>query len=193
MPKRRSLKPRKSKAPAPLAESTDLLLALDTSSSGVGWALFDCGQLVDWGVKYPGVLAGPDQRLSDFQAWLAALFERWKPTAVVVEQPFQGRRRWSFAVLIQYIALVHLTYYRHFGREMPPGSSIQARTVKKLHVMPAKQTHTTNKQNAVALVNRLYGLGLVWHSNKIKSQDDTADAILLGRTWHMQRRLELHP
>lgn len=150
----------------------------------MGWALFEDGRLADEGVYFPP--EGHGGGLVGFEDFLHGLVDTAKPTRLVLEQPFQGRRRWSFAVLIQYVAVVHMVHFRHFGCEMPPGSTIQARTVKKLHDMPAKQPHTVNKRNAVALVNQLYNCNFVFHTNKQKSQDDIADAILLGRTWHMR-------
>lgn len=166
------------------------VLALDTSSTCVGWAVFEDGHLVHHG-RYRQKQVEHGERLSTFQAWLAAMFRQYMPKQVIYEKPFAGRRRNAFGVLTMYVAVVLLTWFQHTGSEIGEGCAVAARDVKRRNEMRKGKNHEQNKKLGVLLANKLYGLRLKYKSNdktKKVSQDDEADAILLGRAWLIAER-----
>lgn len=172
------------------ADPAERVLALDTSSTCVGWSLFEDGRLLHHGRRrQDGVDHG--ERLSGFREWLKALLHQYRPSQVVYEKPFAGRRRNAFGVLSLYVAVVLMAHWDAFGAELPDANAVAAREVKRRNKMRKGKDHEGNKKIAVLLANRLYGLRLKFKSNdktKKVSEDDTADAILLGRAWLIAER-----
>lgn len=166
------------------------LLALDTSSTCVGWAVFEDGSLVQHG-RYRQKQVEHGERLATFQTWLEDMLRTFNPNQLVYEKPFAGRRRNAFGVLTMYVAVVLLTWFRHSGLEITTANAVPARDVKRRNSMRKGKDHEQNKKLGVLLANRLYGLRLKYKSNdktKKVSQDDEADAILLGRAWLVAER-----
>jgi Holliday junction resolvasome RuvABC endonuclease subunit len=171
------------------------LLALDTSSVCVGWALFEGATLVAYG-KHQQRGTEHDERLVNFEDWLRALLKEHRPEVVVVEAPYAGRRRFTYGVLMLYLAVVLMVHMRHFGCPMPSAQRVAAHQVKRLcGVQRAKQggafekkgsAHETNKRLMINRINELYGLDLRFKAGdktKRVSDDDVADAIAVGHAW----------
>jgi Holliday junction resolvasome RuvABC endonuclease subunit len=166
------------------------VLALDTSSTCVGFAIFDNGELVRHG-KYIQKGADHCEKLHNFHAWVMSMLRQFEPDVMVYEKPFAGRRRYAFSVLLMYVAVVLMAHWAHFGAELPDSSAIAAREVKRRNKMKKGKDHASNKKLAVLLANQLYKLRLKYKANdktKAVSQDDQADAILLGRAWLLTER-----
>lgn len=166
------------------------VLALDISSVMVGWAVFENGELTRHG-KFAQQGDDHGEKLAAFRLWLLATFRQAAPDIVVYERPFAGRRRNAFAVLQLYVAALVIAHWEHYKREIQPAESVPAREVKRRNRMRKGANHEANKRIAVLLANRLYGLRLKYKSNdkrKTVSQDDVADAILLGRAWLLAER-----
>jgi Holliday junction resolvasome RuvABC endonuclease subunit len=152
--------------------------------------VFENGTLRHHG-RYRQVDGGHGERLATFREWLRSRIHEYKPTHVVYEKPFAGRRRNAFGVLTMYVAAVLLAHWEMFAIEMPEAHAVPAREVKRRNKMRKGQDHEANKKIAVLLANRLYGLRLKFKPNdktKKVSQDDEADAILLGRAWLITER-----
>jgi hypothetical protein len=164
------------------------LLAIDSASVGVGGAVFEDARLVSYG-KYlqQGELHG--EKLASYRKWLAEMFEKTKPVHVVVEAPFAGRRANAYVVLSYYMAMLLEVYYATYGKELPAFNKFPAHLVKRACNMPRAKSHEENKRAGVKLANETYGLALRYKENdktKKTSDDDIADAILLGRAWYIQ-------
>lgn len=170
--------------------SNERILALDTSSVCIGWAVFDEGELIKSG-RYRIDGTGHGEKLVAFRGWLAKMLVEWKPAQLVYERPFAGRRRHAFGVLSLYVAVLAIAHWEFFGTEIPDANSVPAREVKRRNKMRKGTSHDQNKKIGVLLANQLYGLSLKFKSNdktKKVSEDDRADAILLGRAWLISER-----
>ncbi len=168
------------------------VLALDTSSVCCGWAVFDAGALVKSG-RFVQQGKHHGEKLAGFGAWLQSLFLEWTPTQVVYEKPFSGRRRNAFAVLQLYIGVLLLEHWNFTKMELPEANAVPARAVKSRNEMKSGLNHAANKRAGVMLVNKLFNLRLKYKENdktKKITQDDEADAILLGRAWLLDQRPE---
>ena len=166
------------------------LLALDVSSVAAGWALFEGGKLHSCGV-YPQQGTDHGERMLHFAEWLQEMFIETDPTHVVYEAPFQSRERHAFGVLMWYVGVMLAEHWRHFQYEIPDINRMPAREVKRLHGFPSGCSHAQNKRMAVDRVNGLYGFELKYDRTKGKSDDDVADAVLLGRAWLMRYHPDL--
>lgn len=179
--------------PPPADTGTTRLLAIDSSSTCVGFAVFDGQMLVAYG-KY--VQQGDDhgEKLSNFRAWLLEQYVKYAPDQVVYEAPFSGRRRFTFGILSFYVSTIIESHFTHFGTELHKENKVAAHMVKRLNAMPKGASHESNKKAAVLLANKLYSLGLKFKSGdkgKKISDDDIADSILLGRAWRIAGSLEV--
>lgn len=168
-----------------MREGTLRVLAIDSSSTCVGYAVFDGELLVAYG-KYIQVGDDHGEKLAGFRHWLIEQYVKYEPHEVVFEAPYSGRRRFTYAILSYYVATILESHFSHFGIELPKVNKVAAHMVKKLNQMPKSASHEGNKKQAVLLANQLYSLGLKYKTNdktKKVSDDDVADAILLGRAW----------
>jgi hypothetical protein len=174
---------------------TERVLAFDISSVCVGWSVWVNGELERHG-KFGQQGEDHGERLACFRHWLLGTFKQFTPDQVVYERPYSGRRRNAYGVLQLYVAALLIAHWEHFEREIPVANSVPAREVKRRNRMRKGKDHEANKRIAVLLANRLYGLRLKYKSNdrkKAVSQDDVADAILLGRAWLLAERPFLVP
>lgn len=175
-------------ADAPDVPAPACLLALDLSSKCVGWSVFTHGDLSAYG-KYLQRGAGHGEKLARFGPWLEALIRETHADVVILEQPFNGRNRNAYRVLLMYVAKVVELHWRRFHRELPPTCQIPPTTVKRLLKFPRGADHAANKRIAVEAINGLYDLDLTYKHNDVtkeESDDDIADAIALGRAYLLQ-------
>lgn len=191
-PKKRGPSRRKQKSPLSVErpQGRERVLALDTSSKCVGWAVFDDGRLLQHG-RYVQQGKGHGQRLASFRTWTLALLQEFAPEQLVYEAPYAGRMRNTFGVLSKYAGVVESCHYEHFSREIPPANAVAAHLVKKAIGATKGRSHEENKKIVVLLVNQVFGLGLKYTQNdatKKTSQDDEADAIALNWAWHLLYR-----
>jgi hypothetical protein len=192
MPPRRAkaAKPRARKPRAvPPAPTGERLLALDVSSVCVGWALFEDGRLAAHGRhRQDGKEHG--EKLLTFAVWLGETMKKLRPTVVAYEAPYAGRKRYTYGVLMMYVAVMLLMHVQHFGAELPKKNRVAAQVVKRRIRVRKGRTHDENKKIVVAWANETYGLALRWAQGdrtKAKSQDDEADAIAVGHAWLVGR------
>lgn len=167
------------------------LLALDTSSTCVGWAVFDEGEYYKSG-RFVQVGSDHGEKMHNFRLWLLQKFREFEPTQVAVEMPFMryGRQK-TFAILIQYIAVLREAHFSYFERELPPANCLSAKAIKDCIGVERGEDHEDNKRIMVKEINARYGLRLKYKENdktKRVSQDDEADAIAVAETWMTKYR-----
>lgn len=166
-----------------------VVLALDTSSVCVGYAVFHVSDGVRALVTHGRLrLKGKDHgdRLAYFREQMITLLLDYAVTHVVYEEPYPGRNRNAYPVLMMYVGLLRAVHAQRFGADVPPSQRVPARMVKRVLGTPKGLSHEENKRVVLLEVNRLYGLSLKFKANdksKLVSQDDEADAIALGHAW----------
>lgn len=183
--------PRRKKACRTTSRGTpERILALDTSSVCVGFAVFDGEELKRYGrFLQKGVDHG--ERLHQFRLWLLATLKELQPDQLIFEAPFAGRRRYAFGVLMMYVAVVLMSHVQWADAEIPSENRVPAAQVKRILKAERGATHETRKRLMVLAMNKAYGLSLKFKSNdkaKRVSEDDVADAIALGRAWLIRYR-----
>jgi len=165
------------------------VLALDISSKCIGYAVFEGTELVDCG-RYRTEGKEHDERLLRYQVWLLALLENVRPEEFIFERAFSGRQRNAYGVLMLYHGVTLATWFAYSQTSLPDTHRIQAKAVKRLLQLKPLPSHDARKRQMVQEMNRLYGLRLKWKSHdplKRVSEDDTADAIGVGRAWLIQQ------
>ena len=166
------------------------ILSLDISSVCVGFAVHEGGKLMHFGKH---IQAGKHHgaRLASFRAWLHEMYRKFEPHQVVLEAPYAGRKRFTFGVLMMYVAVVLQTHYEWRQEEMPDENRVQSSVVKRILRVKRGKTHEERKKLMVQLINTLYKLNLRFKADdktKKVSDDDTADAIALGRAFLLRYR-----
>lgn len=160
-------------------------LALDLSSTCVGYAVFENLDLYKYG-KFLQKGKDHGEKFSHFAPWLLAIYELFQPDNVLVELPHGGNRGRAFEVLTQYVAVVLLTHFQFFQKELPDSHRLYPTTIKaQLKVVSAKD-HDKNKAIMVERINGMFDLALYYspyEKSKLKNDDDIADAIALGVAW----------
>lgn len=170
---------------APVESRPQRILALDSSSACIGYAVFEQEQVLAYGKFIPtGGRGTHGEKLAGFRAWLMALVAEVVPDRVCFELPFHGRRRNTFGVLCRYIGVIEAVHFEALGREVGDGDAIPAHLIKRAIGAPRGQTHEENKRRVVRMVNERYGLRLRYADDKKISQDDIADAIAVGWAWY---------
>lgn len=165
------------------------VLALDISSKCVGYAVFEGTELVDYG-KYRQEGESHDERLLRYQIWALQLFETTKPDELIIERAFSGRQKNAYGVLMLYHGVTFATWFAYAQVPIPDAQRVQSKAVKKLLKLKPLESHDARKRQMVLEMNRIYRLRLKWKSHdptKRVSDDDTADAIGVGRAWLIQQ------
>jgi Holliday junction resolvasome RuvABC endonuclease subunit len=185
-PARRPARGRRRRAapPPPELPPGHRLLALDTSSTCIGWAYFEGGELRDFG-KLPLSSRGA-LGLVEFEDWLVAQLAEFDPHDVAVEWPFPGRNPKTYGILMQVVTVVQLQHVRYYGREIPKPNQVEAHAVKRLLKRPKGTNPDNTKRMMVEYINSRLGLSLKYKDNdktKRVSDDDIADAIAVGLAW----------
>lgn len=176
---------RQRSAPTTPAKAGHRLLALDISSVAVGWAVFDNADPMNLVAHGRFLQQGADhgEKLLNFALWLQQHLAQWDPTEVAYEAPYAGRKRFTYGVLMMYVAVVLMIHIQHFGTEVPKVNRVAAHLVKKRIRVRKGASHEENKKIVVLWANETYGLSLKFKANdktKKVSQDDEADGIAVG-------------
>lgn len=161
------------------------VLGLDISSKFVGWAVFQDLKPVAHGLIKLGE-EGHGSRMSLYFRKLTELFSTHTPTDVVIELPFSGRRKKTYGILIQYIAITLLAYYEFYQKELPDTHRLQAREIKHYLRVPKGQDHDDNKQIMIDHINGMFKTSFRFDAKDIKkkfSEDDIADAYAVVLAW----------
>lgn len=155
-----------------------LCLALDLSTSCIGWALGNKKEIFQYG-KFVFADRPMGDKLLAFYDALTELVKTFQPDRVYVERPMSRAGR-TTALHNQVFGIVRLVVLQVMGYEMLDAFIVSAKTVKtRLGVRPG-QDHDDRKKIMVNHVNRVLGLKLKFHpGSKLQSQDDIADAIAI--------------
>jgi Holliday junction resolvasome RuvABC endonuclease subunit len=153
------------------------VLALDLSSSCIGWAVGIDKNLVAYGkfvFKTTSAING--DKLATFISYLTVILETYGPQKVLVEKTLMGKGDTTVRHL-EILGVVRATVFKILGLEILESWLIPAKTVKRLLKVKKGRDHAHNKQIMVEKINQLFNLRLKCESSKIESDDDIADAI----------------
>jgi Holliday junction resolvasome RuvABC endonuclease subunit len=152
------------------------ILALDASTTTIGYAAMNGDELLQWGAFTP---SGPlYDRIAQGGDWL----RRWldlhgTPETVAIERPFVGAS-WDSTIKQSYMVGTLIAVARSRGANV-----VEVNPQERLNAAGISSKAPSLKRACVAVVNQVYGLKL-----KV-SQHDIADAILVG--WAAQRAAKL--
>lgn len=162
------------------------LIALDISSVCVGYAVFENGELATYG-RYRLKAKGHGEKLGKFRKWLTRLLRKHSPNELVIERSFpKGRISNTYRVLSMYEGAAIDAHFSVLNSELPKDNMMFAHEVKRIIGVQKGKDHSDNKQIMIKAINDMFGLSLRFSPKdvkKIRSQDDTADAIALGYAW----------
>jgi len=187
------------KQPASTNDSPKIL-ALDIAGKATGWAVGKGKTLLGYGKFLSNMKHNRSQRLSEFGEWLAGLLAKEEPDIVLIEKPYLGRNSNVLVNLSKYIAIAEVEVFRTLNKEVEEEWLLDPRSVKKglkLKKPRSKQSarakHDENKELMVRRINEIYGLKLIYDANsKIKSDNDSADAIALLHFWWLESDRSSH-
>ena len=159
----------------PVKKTGYRILALDQASITSGWAVFDEDKLVSYG-HWSSEGTHSTERIGQTKYWMASMISKWKPDTVVLEdiqlQKYSGSPDGGDMV-VTFKKLAHLqgvlkNYLFECGI---PYKVVSPSTWRAYSEVKGKQ-RTDRKKNAQLKIQKLYD---------IKVDNDTADAILIGR------------
>ena len=155
-----------------------LCLALDLSTSCIGWALGNKKEIFQYG-KFVFADRAMSDKIHEFHTALTELILTFQPDRVYVERPMSRAGR-TTALHNQMLGIVRLVVIQVLGKELLDAHIVSAKTVKQRLGVPPGQDHDHRKKIMVNHVNRVLGLKLKFHpGSKLQSQDDIADAIAI--------------
>jgi RNase H-fold protein (predicted Holliday junction resolvase) len=153
------------------------ILAMDLSTSCIGWALGMDRKLALYGKFVFKKDASIGAKLSIFREYLEVLLDIYEPDRVLVEKPMSGRGT-TTARHYELLGVVREALFSNLNKDFLDSWIISAKTVKGLMRVKPTGDHDLNKVAMCNKINELYGFDLVFDKNsKIKSGDDIADAI----------------
>lgn len=160
-------------------------LALDLSTTCVGWAVGADRNLERHGKFVFKTTAGGGEKLVAFEEYLRGLLDGYTPDRLLVEKPSaKGKTSERHNELM---GIVRKVWFEKTGLELEADWIIHPRTIKTAMKVPRGNSYDANKIIMVNKINHLYGLSLRYDRNsKYKSDDDIADAIAV-MTAHWRR------
>lgn len=161
-------------------------LALDLSSSCVGWAVGANKKLERHGKLVFKSTAGTGEKLVSFEEYLEALIGTYWPATLLVEKP-PSRMGDTTVRHAELLGITRKVWREITGSEIEKEWLIDPKVVKRVMNVKRGANHDENKKIMVNKINALYGLSFKFDKNsKIKTDDDTADAIAVLTT-HWRR------
>lgn len=158
-------------------------LALDLSSSCIGWAVGADRKVARFGKFVFKSTAGIGEKLCALEEWLLALLLTFMPDRLLIEKVL-SRRGNTTQRHAEVLGIVRKVWYEITATELLDSWLISSVTVKNIMKVKRGANHDQNKRIMVDKVNQLYSLGLRFDPNsKYKSDDDTADALAVLTTY----------
>jgi Holliday junction resolvasome RuvABC endonuclease subunit len=158
-------------------EKSRVDLALDLSTSCVGWALGVDKQIITWGKIVFKTTAELGEKLVALEECLRVLFETYRPGRLFVEKPL-ARRGNTTHRHYEVLGVVKKLWRETTDTELLDSWLVSSVTVKNKLRVKRGSNHEHNKELMVKKINDLLGLKLSYHPNsKRQSDDDIADAI----------------
>ena len=149
----------------------DKLLALDISSKATGWAVFEDGKLVDYGVIEIAPKNTWAFRLSVFAEELTSILKSHEPTHVIIEDIYRGPNAMTFKVLAFFHGVAYATINTTCLLEPELIGVLSARST----IGKAAEVTCKTKDQAFFIINSTLKLGL-----DFKTGNDIADACALA-------------
>lgn len=154
-------------------------MGIDASTSATGWSIFDGDKLIAHGVIKP---KGSEWRDRIIQEWalLCDIVEKYKPEQIYMEDvPLKdGKHTLIKLGAVQGLVLALAAQYQVNIQYLSPSAW---REPLGLYDGTREGTHReVLKKKAIEMVNKVFGLNLLWVAPKSKrNEDDTAEAILI--------------
>jgi Holliday junction resolvasome RuvABC endonuclease subunit len=160
-------------------------LALDISSSCVGWAIgANRKAALHYGKFVFKSTAEIGEKLVSFEEFLNALLTAFGPTRLLIEKP-PARRGDTTARHFELVGIVRKVWRSRTDKEILKSWFIPPRTIKRVMNVRSGNNHTDNKKIMVNKINSLFQLSLKFHPNSsLQSDDDVADAIAVLVTYY---------
>lgn len=160
-----------------------VVLALDLSSSCVGWGVSCDKEIVTWGKFVFKTTAEVGEKLLAFEEFMEVLIDTYKPEVLVIERPVSGRRK-NNQRTIEIVGVLRKLWRAKTGTEIKKSWVISPKTVKTHMNVRRGSSHDENKEIMVNKINQLLGIHLKYHRNsKYESDDDVADALAVLITY----------
>jgi Holliday junction resolvasome RuvABC endonuclease subunit len=160
-------------------------LALDLSSSCIGWAVGSAKdrKLQRYGRFVFKTTAGVGSKLVALDEFLPALIDTFWPEVLLVEKP-ASRRGTTTLRHSEVLGIVRKVWaQRTGGADLEDAWLIPPSTIKKAMAVPPGENHDRNKIIMVNKINALYGTSFKFSKSKLDSDDDTADAVAVLTTY----------
>ena len=159
------------------------IIALDASTTSTGVAIFDDIELMYYTTLQPPGKLEWHERLVWQGQYLSNIIKKYEPTELVMEDvPLQKQGGVKTLMMLGAVQGYILGLASSFGISVKYYFPNQWRS--ELGIYTGRREDTKRevlKQKAVELVNKKFNLELVWNGpNSKKSQDDVAEAILIG-------------
>lgn len=170
-----------------------ITMGIDASTSSTGWSIFDNDKFIAHGVIKP---KGNDWRDRIKQEWglLCTIVEKYSPSKIYMEDvPLKdGKPTLLKLGAVQGVALALSAQY---NIEIVYLSPSDWREPLGLYDGTREGTHReVLKKKAIEMVNKVFGLNLLWVAPKSKrNEDDTAEAILICYSQVKPRRFGKRP
>lgn len=158
------------------------IIALDASTTSTGVAVFDDTELVYYTTLQPPSKLEWHERLVWQGQYLSEIIKKYSPTELVMEDVPLQKQGTKTLMMLGAVQGYVLGLASSFGLSMKYYFPNQWRS--ELGIFTGRREDTKRevlKQKAIELVNKKFNLELVWNGpNSKKSQDDVAEAILIG-------------
>jgi Holliday junction resolvasome RuvABC endonuclease subunit len=159
-------------------------LALDLSSSCVGWAVgVDATRKLErYGKFVFKGTAGIGEKLVSFEEYLSGLIANYWPEHLLVERP--STHGATAERHMELLGITRKVWFDATHSEIEKTWIIHPKTIKAAMKVERGANHTQNKIIMVNKINQLYSMNLKFDKgSKYKSDDDTADAIAVLTTF----------
>lgn len=169
--------------PATRGKRPVIELALDLSTSCVGWAVGADRKLARYGKFVFKSTSGPGEKLCALEEWLITVLLTYMPERVLIEKVVTRRGNTTLRHA-EVLGIVRKVWYEITATEIPDAWLVSSITVKNVMKVERGGNHEQNKRIMLNKVNQLYNLKLHFDPNsKYKSDDDSADAIAVLTTY----------
>lgn len=159
------------------------IIALDASTTSTGVAIFDSTELVYHTTLQPPAKLEWHERLVWQGQYLSEIIKKYSPTELVMEDvPLQKNGGTKTLMMLGAVQGYVLGLASSFGMTVKYYLPTQWRSELGIYTGSRRDMkRDILKQKAVEIANKKFNLELVWNGpNSKKSQDDVAEAILIG-------------
>lgn len=156
-------------------------LSLDASTTSTGYAIFDTGVLVEYGVIRPSKQMYPIDRICEIYFKIKDIIKENKIKEVCIEDVPLGssiNKRVAENLLLLQGSIMALCFEKKIGFiQMEPSNW------RRLCGLNSSNRRDVQKENAINMVNKMFGFNFEWRNAKydsITGNSDVCEAILIG-------------